>query len=93
MRPSEQFRRPFLIVSKSQSLIQYFTLYRRKMCKISHFSTIERDFNLNDAQKQILIIFHLIIVFEKLLKLPVGFAQHFCKFFRLHGGENLVLSA
>jgi len=53
-RPSELSGGHF---SLYQSLIQYFTLYRRKMCKKSHFSTIERDFGLNDAQKQILIIF------------------------------------
>ena len=29
---------------KDNDKIRYFTLYRRKMCKISHFSTIECDF-------------------------------------------------
>ena len=29
---------------KDNDKIRYFTLYRRKMCKISHFSTIECEF-------------------------------------------------
>ena len=31
-------------VAVDNNKIQYFTLYRRKMCKISHFSTIECEF-------------------------------------------------